>query len=192
MQRTVCLTWLTLLLVGCSTPNTEVHNAASTEEINLLQGTYNAMIQTDFGNVELRLYADKAPKAVTNFVELAKNDFYDGLTFHRTINGFVIQGGDPRGDGTGGGSIFGKPFEDEINDLSMERGVIAMANKGHDTNLSQFFIVQRKGGTPWLEGKHTVFGEVISGLDIVDKIANVPRDDLDKPLSPIEFNIIIE
>jgi len=175
-------------LTGCA-PDSATHNAADTGPIALLEGTYTAKIQTDFGEIQIEMYADKAPKAVTNFVELAENGFYDGLTFHRAIDDFVIQGGDPRGDGTGGASIFGQPFEDEHNELRMERGVIAMANKGPDSNLSQFFIVQRKGGTPWLQNKHTIFGKVTNGMEIVDTIAKITTDEQDKPIEPITFTV---
>jgi cyclophilin family peptidyl-prolyl cis-trans isomerase len=192
MRNATCLIGLALLLGGCAYPGTAVHKAASLDGIELLHGTYNATIHTEFGNIELQLYADKAPKAVTNFVELAKSGFYDGLTFHRTVSDFVIQGGDPRGDGTGGMSIFKEAFDDEQNDLPMKRGAIAMANKGQNTNLSQFFIVQSKDGTPWLQGKHTAFGTVTKGLEIVDKIATIPCDSMDRPLKPITFNVTVE
>ncbi len=185
--------WLALLplaaLVACSnavsSPN--MHGAARQPGIELLSGTHRVVLATAEGDIVLELYADKAPKAVTNFVELAKTGFYDDLTFHRVIPNFIIQGGDPRGDGTGGASIFGRPFEDEPNDLLMERGAVAMANHGPNTNLSQFFIVQRKDGAPWLQGKHTIFGKVVEGMDIVDRIARVETKGNDVPNSPILF-----
>ena len=137
------------------------------------------------GEVTLELNADKAPKTVTNFVALSKIGYYSGLTFHRVIPQFMIQGGDPSGNGTGGTSVFGDTFEDEPNDLQMVRGVIAMANRGPDTNGSQFFITV--ADTPWLQGRHTIFGHVTAGMDVVDKIANAARDASDKPLTPITF-----
>lgn len=187
MRRSL-LIGLSMVLAGCAS-DSGMHNAASAYPTSLLSGTYAATIQTTLGEIQIELYADKAPKAVTNFVELAKSGFYDGLTFHRAIDGFVIQGGDPSGDGTGGASIFGQPFEDEQNDLRMTRGVIAMANKGRNSNLSQFFIVQRKGGTPWLQEKHTIFGRVTHGMETVDAIARIATDEQDKPLEPIIFNV---
>ena len=143
------------------------------------------VLKTSMGEVTLELNADKAPKTVTNFVALSKIGYYSGLTFHRVIPQFMIQGGDPSGNGTGGTSVFGDTFEDEPNDLQMVRGVIAMANRGPDTNGSQFFITV--ADTPWLQGRHTIFGHVTAGMDVVDKIANAARDASDKPLTPITF-----
>ena len=126
-----------------------------------------AIIETKFGEIELELLADKAPGHVKNFTDLAKKGFYDGTTFHRVIPGFMIQGGDPTGTGRGGP---GYRFDDEFkgNPLRHERGVISMANSGPNTNGSQFFITH--GPQPHLDGKHTVFGKVIKGLDVVDAI----------------------
>ena len=125
-----------------------------------------ATIDTDRGPIKLELYADKAPLTVANFVNLAKHGFYDGLNFHRVIDDFMIQGGCPDGRGSGGP---GYRFEDETsNGVGHERGVISMANAGPNTNGSQFFITHIK--TDWLDGKHTVFGKVLEGLDVVDKV----------------------
>ncbi|SIQ52583.1 peptidylprolyl isomerase [Solilutibacter tolerans] len=125
-----------------------------------------ATIDTDRGPIKLELYADKAPLTVANFVNLAKRGFYDGLNFHRVIDDFMIQGGCPQGRGTGGP---GYKFEDETNNgVRHDRGVISMANAGPNTNGSQFFITHIK--TDWLDGKHTVFGKVLEGLDVVDKV----------------------
>ena len=125
-----------------------------------------ATFDTDRGPIRVELAADKAPLTVANFVNLAKRGFYDGLTFHRVINDFMIQGGCPKGTGTGGP---GYKFEDEArNGLSHERGVLSMANAGPNTNGSQFFITHV--ATPWLNGKHTVFGKVVDGLDVVDAV----------------------
>jgi peptidyl-prolyl cis-trans isomerase B (cyclophilin B) len=171
---------------------------------------------------------------VTNFVMLAKAGYYDGLTFHRVVPGFVIQGGDPQGNGSGGESVYGAMFEDEINaetyglekkllkdevkddslpanlknatikeylelqgyrfnsalpSLPMDRGMIAMANRGPNTNGSQFFITVRDGGVPWLEGKHTVFGKVTQGMDIADAVAATPKDAQNQPLEPVTFTV---
>jgi cyclophilin family peptidyl-prolyl cis-trans isomerase len=136
-----------------------------------------ATIHTNQGAIELELFPDDAPKTVENFVKLAKDGFYDGVIFHRVIPDFMIQGGDPTGTGTGGP---GYQFEDEFNDNRVVRGALAMANAGPNTNGSQFFIVTAEA-TPWLDGKHTVFGRVTSGMDVVDEIENVDTDPNDKP-----------
>jgi peptidyl-prolyl cis-trans isomerase B (cyclophilin B) len=169
-------------------------------------------IETTMGNIKIKLFPEYAPKAVENFVTHGEEGYYDGLIFHRVINDFMIQGGDPNGDGTGGESIYGKPFEDEFStNLFNIRGALSMANSGANTNGSQFFIVQKKsvdpsiktemekagfpneiiaayeerGGTPWLDHRHTVFGQVIEGMDIVDQIAETPVDAKDKPVEDV-------
>ena len=134
-------------------------------------------MQTNHGAIELELYPDDAPKTVENFTKLARDGFYDGVVFHRVIPDFMIQGGDPTGTGSGGP---GYTFEDEFNDHKVERGALAMANSGPNTNGSQFFIVTTESA-PWLDGKHTVFGRVTDGMDIADTISEVPRDSRDKP-----------
>ncbi len=164
------------------------------------------IMHTNMGDIKIRLFDDKAPKAVENFITHAKAGYYDGLIFHRIINDFMIQGGDPLGNGTGGESIWGEPFEDEFTpELHNLRGALSMANAGPNTNGSQFFIVQAKkvsddlleqmemasedvfptdvienykneGGTPWLDYRHTVFGQVYEGMDVVDNIAAVKVD----------------
>ena len=136
-----------------------------------------AIIQTNHGPIHLELYADDAPKTVDNFVKLANDGFYDRVIFHRVIPDFMIQGGDPTGTGTGGP---GYTFEDEFNDHPVARGALAMANAGPNTNGSQFFIVTADA-CPWLDGKHTVFGRVTGGLDVVDSISSVDTDAADKP-----------
>lgn len=165
-------------------------------------------METSMGIIKIKLFPDIAPKAVENFVKHSEEGYYDGLIFHRVIKDFMIQGGDPKGDGTGGESIYGKEFEDEFSDQLVNlRGALSMANGGANTNGSQFFIVQntaldedmkaelekasypkeiveayaQNGGTPWLDFKHTVFGQVVEGMDIVDKIANTATVDKDKP-----------
>ena len=172
-------------------------------------------METSMGKIKIKLFPEYAPKAVENFVKHSEEGYYDGLIFHRVINDFMIQGGDPNGNGTGGESIYGNPFEDEFsNNLFNLRGALSMANSGANTNGSQFFIVQKtsldpsmksemekagypkemieaydkNGGTPWLDHKHTVFGQVVEGMDIVDKIANTPVDPKDKP----EKDVIIK
>jgi cyclophilin family peptidyl-prolyl cis-trans isomerase len=140
-----------------------------------------ATLQTSHGPVGVELYDEDAPKTVGNFVELARKGFYDGLTFHRVIPDFMIQGGCPLGTGTGGP---GYQFEDEINEHKVDRGALAMANAGPNTNGSQFFVVTADA-CPWLDGKHTVFGRVTSGMDAVDAIARMPSDGRDKPLEPV-------
>ena len=182
-----------------------------------------AMIKTNLGNITIRLFPDLAPKAVENFTSLAQEEYYNGVIFHRVIEGFMAQTGDPTGTGAGGKSIWGEHFEDEFSpDLCNFYGAVSMANSGPNTNSSQFFIVQAHnnipseetllglkgkasnseessniiskylevGGTPWLDGKHTVFGHVIDGIDILEKIASVKTDASDKPLEAITIESI--
>jgi peptidyl-prolyl cis-trans isomerase B (cyclophilin B) len=141
----------------------------------------NATLHTTQGAIALELFDEDAPKTVDNFVTLARDSFYEGITFHRVIPDFMIQSGCPRGDGTGGP---GYEFEDEPNEHRVVRGALAMANRGPDTNGSQFFIVTA-GDAPWLDGKHTVFGRVAEGMDVVDRISGVPRDGRDRPTEPV-------
>jgi len=136
-----------------------------------------ATLHTNHGAIALELYPDDAPKTVDNFVTLAREGFYDGVIFHRVIPDFMIQGGDPTGTGRGGP---GYQFEDEFNDHKVVRGALAMANAGPNTNGSQFFIVTAQEAS-WLDGKHTVFGRVTDGMDVVDEISEVPRDGMDRP-----------
>ncbi len=143
-----------------------------------------ATLHTSEGAIELELYPGEAPKTVENFTKLAGEGFYDGLTFHRVIPDFMVQAGCPRGDGTGGP---GYTFEDEFNDHRVDRGAFAMANSGPNTNGSQFFVVTAEACS-WLDGKHTVFGRVISGLDVVDAIASADRDTRDRPVTPITID----
>jgi cyclophilin family peptidyl-prolyl cis-trans isomerase len=136
-----------------------------------------ATLHTSEGAIEVELYPDAAPKTVENFEKLARDGFYEGVIFHRVIPDFMIQGGDPTGTGMGGP---GYEFEDEFNEHRVARGALAMANAGPNTNGSQFFIVTTDAA-PWLDGKHTVFGRVTSGMDVADKISELPRDSRDKP-----------
>jgi cyclophilin family peptidyl-prolyl cis-trans isomerase len=142
-----------------------------------VRGMTQATLHTNHGAIALELFDEDAPKTVDNFLKLARDGFYDGLTFHRVIPDFMIQGGCPRGDGTGGP---GYQFEDESNDHQVVRGALAMANSGPDTNGSQFFIVTTEAA-PWLDGKHTVFGQVSEGMHVVDEISELPRDASDRP-----------
>jgi peptidyl-prolyl cis-trans isomerase B (cyclophilin B) len=227
------------LLAGCSeaSPDTTVEPTPTDQAFDgkILKGEYDVILHTSMGDIEIELDADAAPKTVTNFIALTKMGYYDGLTFHRIIADFMIQGGDPNGNGTGGESVFGTSFEDEINadsynlhkkklkdqvdgelppelenatvkdylqlqgyrfmdnlkSLPMKKGYIAMANSGPNTNGSQFFIIHRKEGTDWLEGKHTVFGKVTDGMDILDEIANVPKGPGDVPIDPVTYTVEI-
>lgn len=177
-------------------------------------GETTAVMHTNKGDIAIRLFPEQAPKAVENFTTHAKNGYYDGLIFHRVIQGFMIQGGDPTGTGCGGESIWGRNFEDEFTpELHNLRGALSMANAGPGTNGSQFFIVQadsvhpnfisqmkdlpryfppeavaayeQVGGTPHLDFHHTVFGQVYAGMDVVDAIAAVKTDRNDKPLEDV-------
>ena len=143
-----------------------------------------AMLHTSEGPIELELFPNEAPKTVENFTKLSGEGFYDGLSFHRVIPDFMIQGGCPDGNGAGGP---GYQFEDEFNEHLVTRGALAMANAGPNTNGSQFFVVTAEA-TPWLDGKHTVFGRVTSGMDIVDRIAAADRDGRDMPKTPITID----
>jgi cyclophilin family peptidyl-prolyl cis-trans isomerase len=136
-----------------------------------------ATMTTNHGEITFELFDEDAPKTVDNFRKLARDGFYDGLVFHRVIRDFMVQGGCPQGTGTGGP---GYQFEDEINEHKVVRGALAMANAGPNTNGSQFFIVTI-GAAPWLDGKHTVFGQVTDGMDAVDKIEGLPTDGRDRP-----------
>jgi len=138
-------------------------------------------MSTSKGDINLILYADKTPVTVANFVNLAQHGFYDGLTFHRVIDDFMVQGGCPLGTGTGGP---GYKFEDEFNSRKLVKGSLAMANSGPNTNGSQFFIVTI-AATPWLDGRHTNFGQVVEGMDVVDKIGLVATEGPDRPIEPV-------
>jgi len=145
-----------------------------------------ATMHTSEGAIELELFPEDAPKTVGNFTKLAGDGFYDGVVFHRVIPDFMIQGGDPTGTGSGGP---GYTFEDEFNDHRMVKGALAMANAGPNTNGSQFFIVTAEECS-WLDGKHTVFGRVVEGQDVVDRISQVDRDGRDKPTTAVTIERI--
>ena len=144
----------------------------------------NATMTTNLGAIEIELFDEDAPKTVSNFKELSGKGFYDGVIFHRVIKDFMIQGGDPTGTGTGGP---GYTFEDEFNEHRVARGALAMANAGPNTNGSQFFIVTADA-CPWLDGKHTVFGRVTSGQDVVDRISLLDRDARDRPQTAVTID----
>jgi cyclophilin family peptidyl-prolyl cis-trans isomerase len=144
----------------------------------------NATLHTSEGAIELELYPDAAPKTVENFEKLSRDGFYEGVIFHRVIPDFMIQGGDPTGTGTGGP---GYEFEDEFNEHRVTRGALAMANAGPNTNGSQFFIVTAEEAS-WLNGKHTVFGRVTAGMDVVDRISQAERDANDRPRTPVTID----
>lgn len=218
------LLFVVFLVAGCGTSDEEGtensngnagnNETANQENIELPQATTEVgekerlvEMETSMGNIKIKLFPEQAPKAVENFITHSEEGYYEGVIFHRVINDFMIQGGDPDGTGMGGESIYGDPFEDEFsNQLYNFRGALSMANSGADTNGSQFFIVQNKtldpglvdqmkqagynekvikqyedGGTPWLDQAHTVFGQVIEGMDVVDKIATAPVGEGDKP-----------
>jgi cyclophilin family peptidyl-prolyl cis-trans isomerase len=143
-----------------------------------------ATLHTSAGPVEIELFPSEAPKTVENFVKLAKDGFYDGLKFHRVIPDFMVQGGCPQGTGTGGP---GYQFEDEFNEHKLVKGTLAMANSGPNTNGSQFFIVTADA-TPWLDGKHTAFGQVREGQDVVDRISLAERDSRAAPRTDITID----
>lgn len=188
----------------------------SKQRRNPEKGDILATIKTTMGDIKVILFPDAAPKAVKNFTTHAKNGYYNGIIFHRIIPDFMIQGGDPLGRGTGGESIWGRSFEDEFSpEYHNLRGALSMANAGPNTNGSQFFIVQADsvdgrfipqmerlpemftpdsvedykavGGTPWLDFRHTVFGQTVEGMDVVDAIAAVERDSSDKPLEDVSI-----
>lgn len=165
------------------------------DQIKDLANEYKfAVLKTNLGDIKVSFYSDASPETVNNFLTLAEKGFYDGVKFHRVIKDFMIQGGDPLSKddsnkdmwGTGGP---GYKFEDEFNDKPLVRGSLAMANAGPNTNGSQFFIVTAPA-TPWLDGRHTNFGEVVEGMDVVDKIENSEKDGRDRPLKDVVINSI--
>lgn len=185
-----------------------------------VKGDLTAVMHTNMGDIKIKLFPNEAPKTVKNFVELSKKGYYNGIIFHRVIKDFMIQGGDPTGTGMGGESIYGEKFEDEFDlKLHNVRGALSMANAGPGTNGSQFFIVQANtvpdgmidqmkaltdrgfpeetiadyealGGTPWLDFKHSVFGQVYEGMNVVDDIANVRTGASDKPMHDVVIESI--
>lgn len=189
------LTMVTACSSDGSTPKTPLTGSTGTAWVwdgGIVSGMHEVTIETSKGTLTLELDATNAPKTVTNFMALAASGYYDNLTFHRVIPGFMIQGGDPSGNGTGGKSVFGEMFEDEINPASAlysvgyKAGVIAMANRGPNTNGSQFFIMEKDYPLP---PNYTIFGHITKGQEIVTAIANVPRDSNDMPKDKVTFTV---
>jgi cyclophilin family peptidyl-prolyl cis-trans isomerase len=170
-MKNIFLFTLTIVFISTQISFSQKTKTQSTTKETKIQLV--AVFETNMGTFECELYEDKAPKTVANFVGLAEKGYYDGVIFHRVIDNFVIQGGDPTGTGRGGESIYGHPFEDEFHpDLKHDKaGVLSMANAGPNTNGSQFFITLAP--TPWLDNKHSIFGQVIKGMDVVRKIGKV-------------------
>ena len=170
------------LLGGAGSVSSEETAVNGSQEQVKSEGDMIVVLETNQGNIEIKLFKDAAPKTVENFVGLVKKGYYDGLIFHRVIKQFMIQGGDPTGTGRGGESIWGRSFEDEVKpDVKFDRpGLLAMANSGPNTNGSQFFITTIP--TPWLNMKHTIFGEVVSGYENVTKIENTRVGSGDRPV----------
>jgi peptidyl-prolyl cis-trans isomerase B (cyclophilin B) len=218
-----CILFL-LSAAGCAGKPAQsgtAQNGSGTIETDQLKppvkGQTVAVMKTNYGDIKLKFFPNEAPKSVENFIGLAQKGYYNNLTFHRVMQEFMIQGGDPNGDGSGGQSLWGTEFEDEFSpNLHNYRGALCMANAGPNTNGSQFFIVQatqlsdeavaymeqnkfdgnvqkqykKIGGTPWLDNAHTVFGEVFEGMDVVDKIAAVDVDAESKPLKDVTIQSI--
>ncbi len=181
---TACL--FAIIIFPFSSKNNMNNDTTKNNNTADLQLADAAIMHTSKGDIEIQFFPGEAPKTVSNFVKLASEGFYNNLTFHRVIKDFMIQGGDPKGDGTGGP---GYQFEDEINSHKIVPGTLAMANSGPDTNGSQFFIVTEKE-QPHLDGKHTVFGEVSGGMEVIREIASVEVDSGDKPLEPVTITSI--
>ena len=183
-------------ILGCQGSETVKDDSNQTEikkeeETKVSKEMTVAVMNTNMGKIEIELFADKTPKTVENFVGLAEKGYYNGIIFHRVISDFMIQGGDPTGTGRGGNSLWGAPFADEIvpSLKHEEPGVLSMANAGPNTNGSQFFITVVP--TPWLDGKHTVFGKVIDGMNVVYDIAKVKTAAGDKPVNDVIMETVI-
>ena len=182
---------IVLLLSGCSREpgNAKVPSGAKSS------GGKHAVIETDKGPIAIEFFEREQPKAVENFRLLAEHGYYEGLTFHRIVKGFMIQGGDPVGDGTGGESAWGGTFADEIDESSplyrggYRRGLLAMANAGPDTNGSQFFIMHADYPLP---PRYVIFARVTSGMEVVDALASVPTTmggdgAMSRPIQPVKI-----
>ena len=186
MKKLLWLSFSLIFILGCAgTSKTKSDQGSGKGEGSV--DVMKAVIETTVGDIYLDLYPKEAPKTVENFTTLAKKGFYDGIVFHRVIPNIMIQTGDPTGTGMGGP---GYSFADEFtSNLKMDKpGVLAMANSGPNTNGSQFFITQVP--TPWLDGRHTIFGQVTQGMDVVNKIVAAPRDGRDKPLETISMKTV--
>ena len=185
MKKLTSLIFMIILFVGISSVKIQ---SQQQEKTTMKDSTVVAVIKTNMGTIEIELFEKQTPKTVENFIGLANKGYYDGVIFHRVIDNFMIQGGDPTGTGRGGKSIWNNAFEDEIVDtLKFDKvGLFAMANSGPNTNGSQFFITTVK--TPHLNGNHTIFGKVINGMDVVNAIGKVKVDPNSKPLK----NVVME
>jgi cyclophilin family peptidyl-prolyl cis-trans isomerase len=182
--RAVCLVVAAGLVASCAASGGAVKGAGDGKKEGAVQkkGQPVAVIETSMGTITCKLFPDKAPKACENFILLAGKGYYNGIIFHRVIENFMIQGGDPTGTGRGGTSAWGTAFEDEFNPALVHdrAGILSMANAGPNTNGSQFFITLAP--TPWLDNRHTIFGEVVGGMDVVQKIGAVKKGAGDKPV----------
>jgi cyclophilin family peptidyl-prolyl cis-trans isomerase len=190
MKNIIFALAITLVILGCQSSETvkeetekQILNQKDKTTMNTEQTV--AVVNTSYGTIEIELYEDKTPKTVENFVGLAKQGYYNGVIIHRVIADFMIQGGDPTGTGRGGASLWGSSFEDEIvADLKHdEPGILSMANSGPNSNGSQFFITVVP--TPWLDGKHTIFGKVINGMNVVYDISKVKTAEGDRPINDV-------
>jgi len=198
MKNIVLALAIAIAFIGCQSSETvkektEEQTISTEEETQMPESMTVAVVNTNMGTIEIELFADKAPKTVENFVGLANKGYYDGIIFHRVIADFMIQGGDPTGTGRGGSSLWGTSFEDEfVKELRHETpGILSMANSGPNTNGSQFFITLVP--TPWLDGKHTVFGKIINGMNVVEDIGKTKTAAGDKPVEDvIMINVKIE
>lgn len=200
MKKLVFSILMMFLIIGCAKSDSK-NNSALNDGINqqktkkeskvmsdstsMKDSSEVAVIKTNMGTIKIALLPEEAPKTVENFAGLSKKGYYDGIIFHRVIDGFMIQGGDPTGTGRGGESIWGGKFNDEISDKVQfdSPGIVAMANAGPNTNGSQFFITV--AATPWLNGHYSIFGKVIEGMDVVYEISKVQTNKADRPLSDV-------
>ena len=174
---------------GESMSEEKVYNSAPDMNIDLSKN-YTATLETNLGKIKIEFFVEDAPNTVNNFVSLSNDGYYNGVIFHRVINGFMIQGGDPSGTGHGDfGKYPGYEFEDELNNkIAYEKGIVAMANRGPNTNGSQFFIMHQDYPLPY---QYTIFGKVVEGLDVVDKIANVQTGEADKPIEDVVIETVV-
>ncbi len=187
MKLTLSLFFVLILFISCMNGNSNNQNLTQEQEKPIMNdSTVVAVVKTNMGTIEIELFENQTPKTVANFTGLAEKEYYNGVIFHRVIENFMIQGGDPTGTGRGGESIYGAKFEDEIvSSLKHDGpGILSMANAGPNTNGSQFFITLV--ATPWLDGKHTVFGKVIAGMEVVSAIGKVQTSKPgDKPVEDV-------
>lgn len=194
-MKKIILAILVLIIAACSGDNKDENKSGAQSNIELNKIKEYKMvfaeIKTNVGDIKIELFNDRAPKTVENFVGLAEKGYYEGIIFHRVIDGFMIQGGDPTGSGAGGQSLWGAPFKDEFHPelLHDSPGILSMANAGPNTNGSQFFITLVP--TPHLDGRHSVFGKVVEGMDVVYKIGKAQTDFRDKPVSKIVMEKVI-